>query len=186
MTFSSPTEDQAAPDAAIEVVEYDDSWPLKFEVEKAILEAKLQPWLVGRIEHIGSTAVPGLAAKPVIDIMAPVTSLASSVGAIEAASGLGYVHYPYKAESMHWFCKPSPSHRTHHLHLVPIASSLWNERLVFRNALRQSEALAAEYRELKLRLAQTFRADREAYTEGKASFVHRVLASARSRLANAP
>ena len=169
---------QASPregDAPVEVVAYDDSWPSRFESERLLLEAVLAPWLAGSIEHIGSTAVPLLPAKPVIDIMAPVHTLEGSRAAIEAATSAGYVYYPYKAEVMHWFCKPSPYLRTHHLHLVPFGSSLWHRRLGFRDALRKSPALTAEYAELKLRLAETFRLDREAYTEAKAPFVKRVL-----------
>jgi GrpB-like predicted nucleotidyltransferase (UPF0157 family) len=162
-------------DATVEVVAYDDSWPSRFEAERSLLEAVLAPWLAGSIEHIGSTAVPLLPAKPVIDIMAPVHTLEASRAAIEAATSAGYVCYPYKTEVMHWFCKPSPHLRTHHLHLMPFGSSLWYRRLAFRDALRKSPALAAEYAELKLRLAETFRRDREAYTEAKAPFVHRVL-----------
>lgn len=99
-------------------------WPDKFEAERRLLEPALAPWLTGRIEHIGSTSVPGLAAKPVIDIMAPVRSLSESSHAMAAVGTLGYLHAPYKAEVMHWFCKPSPKHRTHHLHLVPFGSAL--------------------------------------------------------------
>lgn len=159
----------------VEIVGYDASWPAKFETERSLLEEVLAPWLTGAIEHIGSTAVPGLPAKPVIDIMAPVHTLEASRPAIEAAASAGYVYYPYKPEVMHWFCKPSPHLRTHHLHLVPFASPLWEQRLRFRDALRQNPALAAEYAALKLRLAQQFRLDREAYTEAKTPFVHRVL-----------
>ena len=161
--------------APVEVVPYDESWPAKFEAERSLLEAALAPWLAGAIEHIGSTAVALLPAKPIIDIMAPVRTLEASRSAIEAASNAGYVYYPYKADVMHWFCKPSPYLRTHHLHLVPFASPLWEQRLRFRDALRQNPALAAEYAELKLRLAQQFRLDREAYTEAKAPFIQRVL-----------
>jgi GrpB-like predicted nucleotidyltransferase (UPF0157 family) len=164
--------------AAVEIVAYDASWPASFDVECSLLETVLAPWLAGTIEHIGSTAVAGLPAKPVIDIMAPVHTLEASGSAIEATAALGYVYHPYQAEVMHWFCKPSPQLRTHHLHLVPIASPLWAQRLLFRDALRQSPALAAEYAELKLRLARQFRFDREAYTEAKAPFVHRVLSRA--------
>jgi GrpB-like predicted nucleotidyltransferase (UPF0157 family) len=160
------------PAAPIELLGYDPSWPLKFEQERALLAAGL----AGGIEHIGSTAVPGLAAKPVIDIMAPVHSLAASRDAIEAATSLGYAYYPYKPEAMHWFCKPSPAHRTHHLHLVPAGSTLWCQRIAFREALRASPALAAEYAELKIRFAARHRFDREAYTQAKAPFVERVLA----------
>jgi len=172
-------------DAPVEVVAYDSWWLSQFEAERSLLEAVLAPWLAGTIEHIGSTAVPGLPAKPVIDIMAPVNTLEASRPAIEAATSAGYVYYPYKAEVMHWFCKPSPHFRTHHLHLVPFGSPLWYQRLDFRDALRQSTALAAEYTELKLRLAEMFRLDREAYTEAKAPFVCRVLSELNAHRQNA-
>ena len=71
------------------------------------------PGIALRVEHVGSTAVPGLSAKPVIDIMAPVRSLAESTSAIAVAARHGYLHHPYRAEVMHWFCKPSPTVRTH-------------------------------------------------------------------------
>jgi len=162
-------------EAPIEVVAYDRSWPQKFETERQLLEAALAPWLAGPVEHIGSTAVPCLPAKPVIDIMAPVHTLLASRPAIEAAVSAGYVYYPYRPEVMHWLCKPSPSCRTHHLHLVPLGSQLWLERLAFRDALRSNPVLAAEYANLKLSLAERFRLEREAYTEAKAPFVQRVL-----------
>ena len=88
---------------------------------------------------------------------------------------IGYQYYPYKADVMHWFCKPSPAFRTHHMHLVPRDSSLWRERLAFRDALRGSPELSAEYAALKRELAARFRHDREAYTEAKSSFIQRVL-----------
>jgi GrpB-like predicted nucleotidyltransferase (UPF0157 family) len=165
-------------DAPIEIVEYQRHWPAEFAREQQVIAQALAHWLVGSPEHIGSTAVSGLAAKPVIDIMAPVISLEESVGCIEAATHIGYVHFPYKPDQMHWFCKPSPEHRTHHLHLVPIDGRLWLERLAFRNALRSSEALRAEYQELKYQLAAQHRGDREAYTEAKSPFVQRVVHSA--------
>jgi GrpB-like predicted nucleotidyltransferase (UPF0157 family) len=172
-------------DAPIGVVAYDDSWPSRFEAERSLLENVLAPWLAGSIEHIGSTAVPLLPAKPVIDIMAPVHTLEASRAAIEAATSAGYVYYPYKAEVIHWFCKPSPHLRTHHLHLVPFGSPQWHQRLDFRDALRKSPALTAEYAELKLRLAEEFRLDREAYTEAKAPFVSRVLSELDAQQQNA-
>lgn len=164
------------PDAPVELHEPDPLWALQFLQEQAALNEALAPWLVGPPEHIGSTAVPGLAAKPVIDIMAPVASLAASRAAQVAAGALGYLYHPYQAERMHWFCKPSPVHRTHHLHLVPLGSPLWCDRLAFRDALRASPALCAEYEGLKRQLAAAHRHDREAYTEGKSAFVASVLA----------
>jgi len=162
-------------DAAVELVPYSGAWPVLFATEAAQLRTTLQVWLVADLEHIGSTAVPGLLAKPVIDIMAPVASLQSSFGAIEAAETIGYCYFPYKAAQMHWFCKPSPEYRTHHLHLVEYGSTLWRERLTFRNALRADRRLVAQYQELKRQLAAKHHLDRDAYTEGKTSFVQSVL-----------
>ena len=162
-------------DAAIEVIPYDPAWPAKFAHEREILKALLAQWLVADIEHVGSTAVPGLVAKPVIDILAPVESLEVSRDLIQIVKAAGYMYYPYKAEEMHWFCKPSPAHRTHHLHVVPRDSALWRENLAFRDALRRDHELAANYGRLKLELAQRFRHDREAYTAAKASFIRSVI-----------
>jgi GrpB-like predicted nucleotidyltransferase (UPF0157 family) len=179
MTSNKTAQDDE--NAPVEVVAYDPAWPSKFEEERAVLEGLLAHWLVADIEHVGSTAVPGLAAKPVIDIMVPVESLEASRGSIEAASRAGYMYWPYKADVMHWFCKPSAAHRTHHLHIVPFESPLWFDRLRFRDALRSDSGLAERYAELKLRLASRYRHDREAYTEGKAGFVMTVLAGASGR-----
>jgi GrpB-like predicted nucleotidyltransferase (UPF0157 family) len=167
------------PEAPVEVVEYAPHWVELFTHEREVLALELGPWLLGVPEHIGSTAVPGLAAKPIIDIMAPVASLGASLPAIEAAGRVGYVFYPYKPEVMHWFCEPSPSYRTHHLHLVPAGSQLWVDRLAFRDALRVSEVLRTEYQALKQSLAQLHREDREAYTSAKGPFIERVLQAAR-------
>ena len=162
-------------DAPIEIVAADPRWPALFAAERDAIARVLAPWLVGVPEHIGSTAVPGLAAKPVIDIMAPVASLDASREAIAAASALQYLHAPYQAEVMHWFCKPSPALRTHHLHLVPLGSALWHDRLAFRDALRQDAALRDAYVQLKRTLAVQHAGDRDAYTAAKGPFVAHVL-----------
>ena len=172
------TTSQRNGEARVEIVSYDAAWPSLFDQERVSLEAVLRPWLAGPIEHIGSTAVPGLPAKPVIDIMAAVESLDASRDAIAAAGGLGYVYYSYRPDVMHWFCKPSAAFRTHHLHLVPLNSTLWVERLAFRDYLRKEPALAAEYAEMKIGLARQFEFDREAYTDAKGPFIQRVLALA--------
>ncbi|MBI4664439.1 MAG: GrpB family protein [Verrucomicrobia bacterium] len=164
-------------EAPIEVVAYDPRWPSKFEMERVLLQSVLAPWLAGPIEHVGSTAIPGMPAKPVIDIIAAVENLETSRPAIDALAELGYVYFPYRPDIMHWFCKPSAAFRTHHLHLVPRGSKRWVERLAFRDAIRNDQSLAAEYAALESRLAQEFKFDREAYTDGKTPFVERVLRS---------
>jgi GrpB-like predicted nucleotidyltransferase (UPF0157 family) len=159
----------------IYLVPYDPTWPRQFEEERAQLARVLSPWLVGPIEHIGSTAVPGLVAKPIIDIMAGVRDLPSSLDARAALEPLDYVYFPYRSDVMHWFCKPSPAHRTHHLHLVPVQSALWAERVMFRDHLRSSSETADEYAALKVSLAAQHQFDREAYTDAKGAFVRSIL-----------
>ena len=139
-----------------------------------MLRRALAVWLAGPIEHVGSTAIPGLSAKPVIDIMAPVQTLEESRPAIQAATRLGYCYSPYKPDLEHWFCKPSQAYRTHHLHLVPLGSPQWLGPIAFRNYLRKHVDVAVEYEALKRRLAQQFQFDREAYTEAKHPFVERI------------
>ncbi|MBK9395014.1 MAG: GrpB family protein [Uliginosibacterium sp.] len=163
------------PEQAIEIVDYSPHWPALFASERELLRSALSAWLAGMPEHIGSTAVPGLAAKPVIDIMAPVRSLKESAAAIDAAMALGYLYYPYKADEMHWFCKPDPLARTHHLHLVPLDSQRWRDHIAFRDALRADASLRTAYESLKRSLAELHRDDREAYTAAKGPFIRQVL-----------
>ena len=166
-------------EARVEIVPYDESWPARFEEERIVLAAALQPWIVGGIEHVGSTSVRNLAAKPVIDIMLGVDSLDASRPALTALASLGYMYLPYRGDVMHWLCKPSLALRTHHLHLVPFNSDLWVERLAFRDYLRAHPDTARAYAELKRSLAKQFEFDRETYTESKGPFVQEVLALAR-------
>jgi GrpB-like predicted nucleotidyltransferase (UPF0157 family) len=165
-------------DAPVHIEPYSNDWPSRFSSERDLLVEVLAPWLAGPIEHVGSTAVPGLAAKPVIDMMAAVESLAKSRGAIPALERIGYCYAPYREDVMHWLCKPRPAFRTHHLHLVPYASNLWAERLVFRDQLREVPLLAEEYATLKRDLAQRYRNDREAYTDAKTPFIKKVVQGA--------
>jgi GrpB-like predicted nucleotidyltransferase (UPF0157 family) len=164
----------ASLEAPVEIVPYDPTWPLLFQEEAAVLRQVLGPWLAGPIEHIGSTGVAGLAAKPVIDIMAGVATLEQSRPSIAAAAGAGYCYSPYQADLEHWFCKPSFAFRTHHLHLVPVATPYWRRRLAFRDYLRAHPEVAAQYDALKRRLAREHRLDREAYTLAKGPFIDRV------------
>jgi GrpB-like predicted nucleotidyltransferase (UPF0157 family) len=166
--------------APIKIVDYDPTWPAKFAAERQLLLDSLQPWLVGPIEHVGSTAIPGLRAKPVIDIMVAVETLPASRDAIPVLEELGYQYWPYKVDVMHWLCKPSDEFRTHHLHLIPFNSELWRARLAFRDFLRRDAKAAAAYEALKDSLATDYWNDREAYTDGKTGFVERIVARALS------
>ena len=163
-------------DQRIALVPYDPSWPARFEEERAAVEAAIEPWLAGQVEHVGSTAVPGLEAKPTIDLLAPVHDLEDARAAIEALAAIGYVHAPHRP-FMHWLCKPSAAVRTHHLALIELTHPEFAARLRFRDRLRAEPELAAEYAALTRRLAVEHPDDREAYTEGKAEFVARVSAA---------
>jgi GrpB-like predicted nucleotidyltransferase (UPF0157 family) len=159
---------------------YDQTWPARFEEERLLLQQAIGGFLTGDIHHVGSTAVPGLDAKPVIDILAGVRDLATARPCITLLIPLGYWYAPYRAGQMHWFCKPHPSRRTHHLHLVPAASARYRDELRFRDYLRDHPQARAGYVALKRDLATRFRSDREAYTEAKTGFVQHILRRAAS------
>jgi len=161
--------------ASVILKEYDSMWPEKFENEKEHLMSIVGPWNYGSIEHVGSTAVLGMVAKPIIDVMFGVKSLEGSKPAIEVLVESGYEYWPYKAEVMHWFCKPSDAFRTHHLHLIPFESTLWKERIRFRELLRSDKSVFDQYEKLKRDLAGSHKENREAYTEKKGPFIQQML-----------
>jgi GrpB-like predicted nucleotidyltransferase (UPF0157 family) len=163
--------------APIAVVEYDPEWPRRFQTERQLLERLLAPWLHGGIQHVGSTSVPGLAAKPIIDMIAGVRDLEEARAAFHTLLSHSYRYAPHRPEA-HRFAKPSLTETTHGLHLTEPGSALWRERLAFRDALRNDGALAAEYESLKQHLAAEHPRELEAYTGGKRAFVARVLAGA--------
>jgi GrpB-like predicted nucleotidyltransferase (UPF0157 family) len=168
-------------DEPIAVVPYDPEWPGRFELERVLLERILAPWLEGGIHHIGSTAIPGIAAKPVIDMIAGVRDLEESRATFGPLYEHSYHVAPHRPDEAHHFVKPSLrlSKMTHGLHLTEPGSDLWRERLAFRDALRGDPALVAEYEALKLRLAEEHRQGRGTFTAAaKRPFVARVLAGA--------
>ncbi len=161
-------------DALIEIVEYDPSWPARFEAE-AVRLAEFVPDL--KLHHIGSTAVPGLAAKPIIDMMANLDDPDAPVPALVEQGGYQCpAGYNATLKGRRWLCRPSAAHRTHHLHLVVDRDEL-ARHLHFRDALRSDSQIASEYATLKRDLAERMADDREGYTAAKAAFVKRVSAS---------
>ena len=132
------------------------------------------------IEHVGSTSIPGLAAKPVIDILVGVTSLAAGEQAVPALEALGY---EYRGENgipgRLYFCKGVVRYRrTHHLHMVETGHEQWRPMLSFRDYLRAHPDEARHYEALKRNLAAQFRDNRQAYTDGKEHFVKAILGKA--------
>jgi len=159
----------------IEIVPCVPCWAERFENERGALEEAIGERVTGGIHHVGSTAVPGLAAKPIVDVLVGVDSLEAARACFEPLARLGYLHAPYRADEMHWFCKPHPRRRTHHLHLVPTDSERYRDELAFRDALRASPDLAESYAQTKRRLAASFKHDREGYTDAKGAFIREAL-----------
>lgn len=157
------------------IVSYDGAWPVRFEKERAALAATIGEWVFGGIHHVGSTAVPGLDAKPIIDILVGVRDLNESRACFDPLVALGYKYAPHRADEMHWFCKPHPLRRTHHLHLVPAGSPRLRDELAFRDHLREHRHDAQQYAALKRQLARQFRDGREGYTAAKADFIRAAL-----------
>jgi GrpB-like predicted nucleotidyltransferase (UPF0157 family) len=170
-------------DMAVELVPYDPSWPVRFAEQRDRVSAVLADRLAAPVEHIGSTSVPGLWAKPVVDLLAPVGSLGSPAAReamVEALSADGWLYWPDDPHwrTRLWFLRPRPEARTHHLQVVEHGGPRAGALLTFRDALRRDPELAEAYRLLKSRLAAEHQRDREAYTRGKAAFVAGVLATA--------
>jgi GrpB-like predicted nucleotidyltransferase (UPF0157 family) len=159
---------KGAGDGPIEIVEYEPSWPAFYIAERERL-VSLLPGL--RIHHIGSTAVPGLAAKPVIDMIALVDDLEANIAHLVKRAGY-QLPERFNANLVHrrFLCYPTASYRTHHLHLVDEREAL-DRCLRFRDSLRGDSRLAAEYAALKRALAARCRADRQGYTEAKSTFI---------------
>jgi GrpB-like predicted nucleotidyltransferase (UPF0157 family) len=170
--------------APVEICEYDAAWPLKFEKQKIdILNAIGNK--VAAIEHIGSTAVTGLGAKPIIDIMVGLRKLSDADDCIEPLRKIGYEYVPeLEAEipERRYFHKgPSNMPKKHyHLHMVQIHGEFWKVQILFRDYLRMHSDSAQEYFRLKRQLAARHRLNREAYTEAKTSFIKSTIAKARS------
>ncbi len=162
------------------LVEYDERWPFLFRAEASrILAAASELQLT--LEHVGSTAVPGLCAKPVLDILAGNTGAVPALACVAPLGRAGYEHRGDAGIIGHQFFR-SGQPRAYHIHLVERGGRLWREYLAFRDYLRSDTRAAAEYADLKRQLAARHPRNREAYITGKSSFVvaaiHRSLGAA--------
>jgi GrpB-like predicted nucleotidyltransferase (UPF0157 family) len=167
---------------AVEIVNYDPRWPALFDEEAQRLRAILDPSLILGLEHFGSTAIPGLSAKPIIDILIAVRSLADAQGAlVEALRNLDYVYWADNPKKDRMFfvkgMPPFGSRRSHHVHVTEVHGQMW-QRLAFRDYLRTHPEEAQTYQRLKKRLAAEHRADREAYTDAKSAYIESVMRKA--------
>ncbi len=166
----------------IKIEPYDPQWPERFVDEKHAIYRALDPSLAVAIEHFGSTSIPGLAAKPIIDIM---------IGAerrfwsqmIATLKQLDYVHWDDNPDTDREFLvkgmPPFGTGRTHHVHICERGSRFW-ERLLFRDYLREHREARVAYSRLKGELASVHQQDREAYTRGKEHLVVEIMEKARA------
>src|SRR5689334_10000058 len=161
----------------VEVVDYDPAWQQSFADQRDRLTIRLTEWLAEPVEHVGSTAVPGLASKPIVDILAPVTSLIDAHAAVPLLEEDGSRHWTSDPNSSWrlWFLRPRPEARTHHLYLIQYDDPHTAELRAFRDVLGADDALRDGYEALKRSLGKEFRDDREAYTTAKARFVEDAL-----------
>ena len=167
------------------IVPYDPGWPGAFEAEAARLRAALKT-LALRIDHHGSTAIPGLDAKPIIDIQMSVASLQPLSSYGEKLEGIGYVHVPHPDDSFcPFFHRPIQWPHTHHVHVVEAGGREERRTLAFRDYLRDHPDVAREYAELKRTVAaQIVEADPESqarYASAKTEYIERVVALAVER-----
>ena len=163
----------------VRLVPYSADWKRLFEKEKARLQTAVGDYVLD-IQHVGSTSIPGTVAKPIIDIAIAVESFEQAFVCVEPIEQLGY---EYKGENgiprRHFFVKRNPR-STHHVHMNELGSRDWENQVLFRNYLLEHPEAVEEYVALKIRLAERFPLDREAYTDGKAPFIERILRLARS------
>ncbi|TWD80749.1 GrpB-like predicted nucleotidyltransferase (UPF0157 family) [Kribbella amoyensis] len=163
----------------ISIEAYDDRWPALFEEQRRLVEPVLRPWLARPVEHVGSTSVPGLPAKAIIDMAAIVRDHDAVAAAFDELAALDWVTAPEpgEREARKWsLCHPTVERRSHHLHVVEESSDGWRTWLAFRDHLRTTPADRDEYARIKRELAAADDQDRPAYRAGKAPFITGVLA----------
>jgi len=170
----------------VAVVPYDSRWLEMFEEERQHLRSCLPLELIGRVEHFGSTAVPGLPAKPIVDVLVEVTSLEETkkrIVPILEAQGYEYFWRPSWGDDTHpfyaWFIKRNcHGNRTFHIHMVENGFEHW-DRLLFRNYLKEFPDVAREYAYLKEELSKAHHDDRVSYTDKKGAFITQITQRAR-------
>ena len=160
------------------IAKADPAWPQLFAQERARLLAAFGSQFLA-VEHFGSTAIPHLDAKPIVDILGGVVSMQAADALLEPLCQFGYDTSPEFNATLsdrRFLLRWPEGVRTHHLHLVVYEGAQWKQRLRFRDRLRADAALTQQYQDLKYDLAAKFWNDREAYTAAKAEFVARVAA----------
>lgn len=161
------------PGGTVEVADYSAEWPRLFEEEAERIRGAVGEWILA-IEHVGGTSIPGMAAKPILDIAVGVDDFDEAGACVDPLVALGY---EYRGEHgiprRHYFVRGEP--RTHHIHMVEVTSPGWHETLAFRDYLIGHPDEAREYATLKHRLAVEHPTDRLAYQAGKEQLIRRIV-----------
>ena len=161
------------PQGQVRLCEADPRWSALFAQERERLDAALRTFEAA-VEHCGSTSIPGIPAKPILDLLVGVPAPFDIESIKAALAPLGYEHATWAGVPGHQvFGKGKP--RTHLIHLVPLHGPAWDRMLRFRDRLREDPELAGEYGRLKRELAARYPDDRSAYTDAKADFIRRVI-----------
>jgi GrpB-like predicted nucleotidyltransferase (UPF0157 family) len=175
--------DQKSSEDAIHIVDYNPQWVKLAEEEISVLKKLFSnhDWIID-IQHVGSTAVPGLAAKPIIDIYIGARSIEEAAKAIAPLEKIGYVFwYDNPNKEKMFFVKGMPpfgTGRTHHVHIVKHDSDYWRARILFRDYMRNHPKDIQDYANLKYQLMQQHGDDREAYTDAKSNYIASILKKA--------
>lgn len=171
----------------VQLVEYDSRWPELFLSEAKRVKSVLPAELVVSVDHFGSTSIPGLAAKPIIDILVSVRSVPEAREiAVQPLASIGYAFWSDNPRRDHLFfvkgLPPAAAHRTHHIHMLEPGSDM-RAQLLFRDYLRSHSDEASRYGDLKLELMARHSNDREAYTAAKSTYIDQIIVKARAEKA---
>lgn len=165
---------------SVKLENYNEKWKDIFEEESKLISSKLNKFLID-IQHTGSTAIPGIVAKPIIDIAVAIDSLSNVEKIIQLLHELGY---NYRGEQgipgRHLFAKGTEENRTHYLHIMEKGHPEWKNHILFRDYLKSNPKVTKEYEKVKRELAKKYETDRGKYTEGKSKFIQKVIEKAES------
>jgi len=159
----------------VELYTYNSAWEKLYKKEEKLLISIVEKYGLD-IEHIGSTAIPGSKAKPIIDIAIGVKKIRDAEKFVKPLKQLGYdCKHDARIENRYFFTKGNKTHTTHHLHIVKFNSRLWKNQIFFRDYLRKYKDIVKKYNELKEELAEKYKNDRKKYVAGKDRFIKSIL-----------